>query len=72
MDLMNCSKNNENKPMREFILVSDAPIYTAVRLARCYEVLAIREKERARDLNTIKKFCDQIAIDLLSIAATTR
>ena len=71
MDMMNCSKNNQNKPMQEFILVSESPIYTATRLARCYELLESREKERSKDLAVIKKYCDQIAIDLLSIAAST-
>ena len=71
MDMMNCSKNNQNKPIQEFVLVSEAPIYTAVQLARNYEVLESREKERSKDLAAIKKYCDQIAIDLLSIAAST-
>lgn len=71
MDLMNCSKNHDNKPLREFILVSAAPIDTAVKLAKQYENLALREKERARDLELASSYCDQISIDLLSIAATT-
>uniref|UniRef100_T1JXK5 Ion transport domain-containing protein n=1 Tax=Tetranychus urticae TaxID=32264 RepID=T1JXK5_TETUR len=71
LDLMNCSKNHDNKPIREFVLVSDACIDTAVKLARSYENLAAREKERARDLETASAYCDTIAIDLLSIAATT-
>lgn len=68
---MNASKNHNNKPIREFVLVSEACIDTAVKLARQYENIAIREKERARDLEAASKYCDQIAIDLLSIAATT-
>lgn len=40
-------------------------------MARCYELLEQREKERSKDLAVIKKYCDQIAIDLLSIAAST-
>lgn len=71
LDMMTCSKNNQNKPIQEFILVSEAPIYTAVQLARNYELLESREKERSKDLAVIKKYCDQIAIDLLSIAAST-
>lgn len=68
---MNCAKNHNNKPIREFVLVSEACIDTAVKLARQYENIAIREKERARDLVAASKYCDQIAIDLMSIAATT-
>ena len=68
---MVCSKQHENKPIQEFILVSPAPIDTAVKLAKCYENLSQKEKDRTRDLEIACVFCDQIATDLLSIAATT-
>jgi hypothetical protein len=68
---MVCSKQHENKPIQEFILVSPAPIDTAVKLAKCYENLAQKEKDRTRDLEVACEYCDQIATDLLSIAATT-
>ncbi|UXI23316.1 orphan G-protein coupled receptor 40 [Sarcoptes scabiei] len=71
LDLMVCSKQNENKPIQEFILVSAAPIDTAVKLAKSYENLAQKEKDRTRDLEAVCRYCDQIATDLLSIAATT-
>lgn len=68
---MVCSKQNDNKPIQEFILVSPAPIDTAVKLAKCYENLAVKEKDRTKDLVKACVYCDQIATDLLSIAATT-
>ncbi|XP_027200011.2 LOW QUALITY PROTEIN: uncharacterized protein LOC113794122 [Dermatophagoides pteronyssinus] len=71
LDLMVCSKQHENKPIQEFILVSSAPIDTAVKLAKSYENLAQKEKDRTRDLETVYHYCDQIATDLLSITATT-
>ena len=71
LDLMVCSKQHENKPIQEFILVSPAPIDTAVKLAKCYENLSQKEKDRTRDLEVACEYCDQIATDLLSIAATT-
>src|SRR5690348_3408631 len=70
LDMMSCAKNHENKPIREFILVSEAPIDTAVKLAKTYENLSLRDKERYKDLEAACTFCDQVAIDLLSIAAT--
>ncbi|KAI1299277.1 Ankyrin-3 [Halotydeus destructor] len=70
LDLMMCSKNHDNKPIREFILVSEAPIDTAVKLAKCYENLSLKDKERYKDLELACAYCDQVAIDLLSIAAT--
>ncbi|RWS27838.1 ion channel nompc-like protein [Leptotrombidium deliense] len=61
----------DKAPIQEFILVSEAPIDTAVKLAKQYENLALREKERTRDLEAACQYADQLAIDLLSIAATT-
>lgn len=58
-------------PIQEFILVSEAPIDTAVKLAKCYENLVEKEKDRSRDLEWAKDYCDQIATDLLSIIAKT-
>lgn len=51
--------------------MSEGPIDTAVKLGKCYENLAVREKERTRDLEAACQYCDQIAIDILSITATT-
>lgn len=68
--MMNCAKSHENKPIREFILVSEAPIDTAVKLAKCYENLAMRDKERSKDLEASCHYCDQVAIDLLTVTAT--
>lgn len=64
------SSTDENYlPIQEFILVSEAPIDTAVKLAECYENFVEKEKDRSRDLQWAEDFCDQIAIDLLSIIA---
>lgn len=70
LDLMSCGKNHENKPIREFILVSEAPIDTAVKLAKCYENLSLKDKERFKDLEAACAYCDQVAIDLLTVTAT--
>ncbi|UYV71863.1 hypothetical protein LAZ67_9000785 [Cordylochernes scorpioides] len=69
VDLMACGQTNDNIPVVEFALVSRAPIEMAVRMARRYDLLSLREKERARDLEEMAELCDQIAIDLLSIVA---
>ncbi|UYV75383.1 hypothetical protein LAZ67_13000071 [Cordylochernes scorpioides] len=71
MDLMVCGKTHSNKPVLEFALVSAAPIDTAVKMARSYQLLALREKDRARDLETVAEYCETLAVDLLSIAAVT-
>lgn len=45
--------------------------FTYSKLARSFEQLALKEKERSKDLKKAQKYCDQVSIDLLSIAATT-
>lgn len=71
IDLMVCSKQHNNRPLQEFILTNDqAPIDIAVKLAKCYETLAEKDKDRARDLVVARDFCDQVATDLLTIVAS--
>lgn len=67
---MFCSKNHENKPIEEFIMTSDAPIYVAIRLASCFEQLANRNKDKAKDFNAARDYSDDLAIELLNIVST--
>ncbi|CAN7936922.1 unnamed protein product, partial [Ixodes hexagonus] len=70
IDLMVSGKGYQNRPMVDFILASKAPIDTAVKMARSYELLSLREKERAMELEEMAGFCDNLANELLSIAAS--
>ncbi|XP_022687869.1 transient receptor potential cation channel subfamily A member 1 homolog [Varroa jacobsoni] len=70
IDLMVSAKVHQNKPIIDFILASPAPIDTAVKIARSYELLSLKEKERAMELEEMSKFCDNLANELLSIAAS--
>lgn len=71
IDLMACSKQHNNRPIQEFILINDqAPIDIAVKLAKCYETLIEKDKDRARDLVVARDLCDQVATDLLTIVAS--
>lgn len=63
-------KVHQNRPMIDFILASKAPIDTAVKMARSYELLSLKEKERAMELEEMAGFCDNLANELLSIAAS--
>lgn len=67
---MFCSKNHDNKPIEELILNSDSPIYISVKLARSFEQLANRDKDKSRDLLAASSYCDNIAIELLNIIST--
>ncbi|XP_074029329.1 uncharacterized protein isoform X1 [Leptinotarsa decemlineata] len=68
-NLMVCSKNHDNKPLKEFILVSPAPVDTAAKLSNILIVLSNKEKERAKDLIAAGKFCEGMATELLALAA---
>lgn len=69
IDLMVSSKAHNNKPVLEFVLVSQAPIETAAKMARSYQLLSLKEKDRARDLEVMGIFCEAMAADLLGITA---
>ncbi|CAH0387234.1 unnamed protein product [Bemisia tabaci] len=68
-NLMVCSRNHNNKPIEEFVLVSPAPVDTAAKLSSIYINLSIKEKERAKDLIAAGKQCESMATELLALAA---
>ncbi|XP_061930336.1 serine/threonine-protein phosphatase 6 regulatory ankyrin repeat subunit A isoform X6 [Apis cerana] len=68
-NMMVCSKNNNNKPIEEFVLVSPAPVDTAAKLSNIYVKLSEKEKERAKDLIAAGKQCETMATELLALAA---
>jgi len=64
---MVCSKNHNNRPIEEFVLVSPAPVDTAAKLSNILTVLSNKEKERAKDLIAAGKFCETMATELLAL-----
>ncbi|XP_046610474.1 serine/threonine-protein phosphatase 6 regulatory ankyrin repeat subunit B isoform X1 [Neodiprion virginianus] len=68
-NMMVCSKNNNNKSIEEFVLVSPAPVDTAAKLSNIYVKLSEKEKERAKDLIAAGKQCESMATELLALAA---
>ncbi|XP_068632382.1 serine/threonine-protein phosphatase 6 regulatory ankyrin repeat subunit B isoform X2 [Battus philenor] len=68
-NLMVCSKNHNNIPIEEFVLVSPAPVDTAAKLSNLYINLSTKEKERAKDLIAAGKQCEAMATELLALAA---
>ncbi|XP_033736705.1 serine/threonine-protein phosphatase 6 regulatory ankyrin repeat subunit A-like isoform X2 [Pecten maximus] len=69
-DLMVCGKMNNNKCIEEFILLSPAPVDTAAKMSKNFRLLAIKEKERSRDLTSAGNYCEFMATELLAIAAS--
>ena len=63
------SKTNADRSLREFVLVSAAPLDTAVKMSRQLRLLAGREKERTRDLLAAGDFCETMAMELTAVAA---
>ncbi|XP_059221193.1 serine/threonine-protein phosphatase 6 regulatory ankyrin repeat subunit A isoform X1 [Stomoxys calcitrans] len=68
-NLMVVSKNHNNKPIQEFVLVAPAPVDTAAKLSNIYINLSTKEKERAKDLVAAGKQCETMATELLALAA---
>lgn len=68
-NLMICSKNHNNRPIEEFILVSPAPVDTAAKLSSIYINMSNKEKERAKDLIVAGKQCESMGTELLALAA---
>ena len=50
--------------------MSHAPADTAVKMSRAFRMLAIKEKERAKDLLAAGDFCEDMAVELNAIAAS--
>lgn len=63
-------KYTDNRSLKEFILRSHAPIDAAGKLSRNFTIQSTREKERARELLDAAAFCESMAVDLLSVAAS--
>lgn len=51
-------------------MTSDAPIDVAVKLARCFETLGNRNKDKAKDFNAASNYSDELAVELLNIIST--
>ncbi|KAK2157499.1 hypothetical protein LSH36_190g04012 [Paralvinella palmiformis] len=69
-DLMVVGKQSNNACIEEFILVSKAPVETAVKLSQQFRLLAIKEKERAKDLVAVGDYCESMATELNAIASS--
>ena len=70
LNLMLCSKLNDNGSMIDFILNSPAPIYTACKLARLYRLESTKEKDKSSELIEIGSYCEQVGLDLLHLSTT--
>ena len=68
---MSCGKQSNNKCIEEFVVLSPAPAETAAKLSNNFRVLAVKEKERSKDLTSAGDFCEDMATDLLATAAST-
>ncbi|XP_042716879.2 protein tyrosine phosphatase type IVA 3 isoform X4 [Chrysemys picta bellii] len=71
-DLMVCGKLNNNQVTEEFVLHSSAPLDTAVKLSQAFNMAALKEKERAKDLLTAAKYTESMATELLTLASGGR
>lgn len=68
---MVCGKLTKNKCLKEFILLSPAPVDTAAKMSSSFRLLASKEKERSRDLLVAGDYCEYMATELTAIAASS-
>ena len=66
---MEVGKAHDNKTIEDFVFVSPAPCFTAATLSDLYRQMALKEKDRATDLMNVGEFCENLATDLIAIAA---
>lgn len=66
---MVCGKTNNQRSIEEFINLSPAPCETAAKMSKSFNIVAVQEKERAKDLLLASQFCEQMATELMAIAA---
>ncbi|XP_071964995.1 uncharacterized protein [Antedon mediterranea] len=71
-DLMVCGRYTQNSSIQEFVLRSPSPIEIAVRLSQIFVQLSAKEKERTKDILAAAAFCEEIAVDLLSVTTSLK
>ncbi|ODM88846.1 Ankyrin-3 [Orchesella cincta] len=64
-----CGKNIDNEPIDEFVLSSPAPVEVAAKMSSFLVYVSTKEKERAKDLIAASKHCEEMATELLALAA---
>ena len=69
-DLMIVGKSNDNLTIQEFICVSPAPVDTAVKMAKEFRLLAVKEKERAKDLLNMGDYCENMGTEITAISSS--
>ena len=67
---MTCCKLSENDTVRDFILNSQAPIYTAIKLTEMYREEALRLKDKSQDFTEIAEYCE-VSIHLYHLHKTS-
>jgi hypothetical protein len=68
---MVCGKGNGNDSILSFILHSPAPLYAAVKLSHHYRTESSKFKERSKDLIAAGNACEELAVDILTLACTS-
>ena len=68
---MVCGKANDNESIISFILHSPAPLYAAVKLSNHFRAESVKFKERSKDLVLAGDACEELAVDILTLACAS-
>jgi len=66
---MVAAKSNDNRSLCDFVLTSPAPVEAAAKLSSKLRHLATHDKARARDLAVASEYCQEMAVELMALAA---
>lgn len=66
-DLMICSRSNQHKLVKDFVLTSPAPVYFASTLSRHFRAESSRDKEYSKDHISAAQECEVMAKDFITV-----
>ncbi|XP_074636507.1 uncharacterized protein LOC141894679 isoform X3 [Acropora palmata] len=68
LDIVLCSRTNNNKSLMNFVLGAPAPVHISSFLSRHYRIESTKSKEHSAELTMASEFCESVAKDLISIS----
>lgn len=71
-DIMVMAKLADFVIIRNFVLTSSSPLEIAAKMAHRYRELSAIDKERTVDMDETSDFCEEMAAELMALAAANK